>query len=260
MSNWANSQAYSAMLNQGKKFGKMVNPQQIQQIMQPTQDMINQQTDTSQQLMDPNSDINMQMRNMMAQRASESGQQQMGAMRRMAAQGGVSAGQAMMNARMSMGDAMSGVNQQAMEAQQGQFAQGAGMMQNMTQMQQSLGQQYSNAYLQRIAQNRLVKKKKKKKWYKKLGSAIKGGLKMAGQVAALGASDKRLKKNIDLVGKSPKGHNIYEFEYKDKNLGPDRYRGVMAQEVPFASMSDSDGYLFVNYSHPDLDVQFERIK
>ena len=257
MSNWASSQSYSNMLNQGKKFGKMVNPQQIQQIMQPTQNMIDQQVDTSQQLMDPNSDINMQMKNLMAQRAAEAGQQQMGAMRRMAAQGGMSAGQAMMNARMSMGQAMGDVNQQALEAQQGQFAQGAGMMQNMTQMQQSLGQQYSNAYLQRIAQNRLAKKKKKKKWYKKLGSALKGGLEIAGTLAA---SDKRLKKNIDLVGKSPKGHNIYEFEYTDRNLGPHRYRGVMAQEVPFASMSDSDGYLFVNYSHPDLDVQFERVK
>ena len=95
---------------------------------------------------------------------------------------------------------------------------------------------------------------------KELGSALKTGLKIAGTMSGMPMSDKRLKKNIDLIGKSPKGHNIYEFEYKDRNLGPDRYRGVMAQEVPFASMTDSDGYLFVNYSHPDLDVQFERIK
>ena len=172
MSNWADSQAYSAMLNQGKKFGKFVNHQQIQQIMKPTQDMIGQQTDIANQLMDPQSDINMQMKQLMAQRAAEAGQQQMGAMRRMAAQGGMSAGQAMMNARMGMGQAMGDVNQQAMAAQQGQFTQGLGTLQNMTQMQQSLGQQFSNAYLQRIAQNRL-KKKKKKGFFKKLGTSLK---------------------------------------------------------------------------------------
>lgn len=257
MSNWANSQAYQNQLNQGEKFGKFVNPGQVQQFMKPTQDMITQQTDISQQLMDPRSDINSQMRSLMEQRAAESGQQQMSAMRRMGAQGGMSPGQAMMNARMSMGQAMGDVNQQAAAMQQGQFTQGLGTLQNMTQMQQGLGQQYSNAYLQRIAQNRLVRTKKKKKWWKKALGHVGQNLAMGAQVMMM--SDKRLKENIELVGKSSKGYNIYEFEYKDKNLGPYRYKGVMAQEVPFASMSDSDGYLFVNYSHPNLDVKFERV-
>ena len=62
---------------------------------------------------------------------------------------------------------------------------------------------------------------------------------------------------IDLVGKSPKGVNIYEFDYKDKSYGEGRYRGVMAQEVPNASLKDKDGYLRVNYNK--LDVNFERI-
>jgi hypothetical protein len=260
MSNWADSQAYQNELNQGFKFGKYVNPGQISQFMKPTQNLISGQLDTSQQLMDPNSDINAQMRSLMESRAAESGQQQMMASRRMAAQGGMSPGQAMMNARMSMGQAMGGVNQQAMAMQQGQFAQGLGLQQNMTQMQQGLGEQYSNAYTQRIAQNRL-RRTKKKKWYQKVGDHMKSNLQTAAKIGLTAAmSDKRLKKNVELVGRSSKGYNIYEFEYKDKNLGPDRYRGVMAQEVPFASMTDSDGYLFVNYSHPNLDVNFERIK
>lgn len=173
MSNWANSTAYRNQLVQGRHFGKMVNPGQIQQIMRPTQDMINQQTNIGNQLMDPNSDINMQMRGLMEQRAAEAGQQQMSAMRKMAAQGNMSAGQAMMNARMGMGQAMGDVNQQATAMQQGQFTQGLGVLQNMTQLQQSLGQQYSNAYLQRIAQNRLVKRKRKK-WYHRIGSLFGG--------------------------------------------------------------------------------------
>lgn len=164
MSNWANSTSYKNQLNQGRAFGKYVNPGQIQQFMQPSQDMIGQQVGISNQLMDPYSDINSQMRNIMEQRAAESGQQQIGAARRMAAQGGMSPGQAMMNARMSMGQAMGGVNQQMLAMQQGQFTQGLGSLQNMTQMQHSLGEMYSNAYLKRVAQER----KRKTPWYKKV--------------------------------------------------------------------------------------------
>ena len=32
-------------------------------------------------------------------------------------------------------------------------------------------------------------------------------------------SDKRLKKNINLIGKSPNGLNIYSFEYKNPQYG-----------------------------------------
>ena len=80
------------------------------------------------------------------------------------------------------------------------------------------------------------------------------------QSEAIDYCDKRLKTNRELVGKSDKGYNVYEFDYIDKGYGPDRYRGVMAQEVPFASIENANGYLSVNYNHPDLDVKFERIK
>ena len=72
-----------------------------------------------------------------------------------------------------------------------------------------------------------------------------------------GKSDRILKENIDLVGKSESGVNIYEFDYKDKSYGEGRYRGVMAQEVPEASSTGSDGYLEVDYSK--VDVDFERL-
>ena len=74
--------------------------------------------------------------------------------------------------------------------------------------------------------------------------------------AGSGFSDYKLKKNIKLVGKSGSGINVYEFEYKDKLYGLGRYRGVMAQEVPYASIMDN-GYLKVDYSK--IDVNFERI-
>mgnify|MGYP001333247420 CR=1 FL=1 len=75
-----------------------------------------------------------------------------------------------------------------------------------------------------------------------------------------GYSDIRLKKNISRVGKSAQGHNIYTFEYIDKDkFGHGLYRGVMAQELESHSVRrDSNGYYKVNYD--TIDVNFERIK
>jgi hypothetical protein len=70
-------------------------------------------------------------------------------------------------------------------------------------------------------------------------------------------SDIRLKENIELVGISYLGTNIYEFDYIDKSYGDGRYRGVMAQEVPWASIKGSNGYYMVDYSR--VDVPFEKI-
>lgn len=41
-------------------------------------------------------------------------------------------------------------------------------------------------------------------------------------------SDRRLKKDVVLVGKSPSGISVYEFSYIDK---PGRFRGAMAQDL-----------------------------
>jgi len=86
-----------------------------------------------------------------------------------------------------------------------------------------------------------------------------GGTSPFGQIAgAVGAaygagmfSDRRLKEDIELVGKSPSGINIYEFSYIDS---PDRYQGVMAHEVPEASF-EVGGYLAVDYDKVDVDFK-----
>jgi len=70
-------------------------------------------------------------------------------------------------------------------------------------------------------------------------------------------SDCALKENVALVATSPSGINVYEFDYKDKSYGEGRYRGVMAQEVPWASFRHESGYLWVDYAK--VDVKFERI-
>jgi hypothetical protein len=72
-------------------------------------------------------------------------------------------------------------------------------------------------------------------------------------------SDRRLKKNIKLVGKSPSGINIYEFRYKDTKYGVGRFQGVMSDEVPWRAVTqDKGGYDMVDYSL--IDVEFKRVK
>jgi hypothetical protein len=71
-------------------------------------------------------------------------------------------------------------------------------------------------------------------------------------------SDKRLKQNIKLVGKSKRGFKIYTFEYKDKKYGEGTYQGVMSDEVPRENVIVNQyGYDMVNYSN--LDVEFKRV-
>lgn len=83
-----------------------------------------------------------------------------------------------------------------------------------------------------------------------IGALAGAGLKAyASNPAAF--SDIRMKENIELVGQTPAGVNVYEFEYKDeyKDLaGHGRFRGVMAHEVPHAAVAHASGMLMVDYS------------
>jgi len=83
---------------------------------------------------------------------------------------------------------------------------------------------------------------------------------IAGTIGAIGSlppgtfSDIRLKENLNYIGKSSSGINIYTFNYK----GDDQvYQGVMAHQVPHAAILDNSGYLKVDYSL--IDVEFKRI-
>jgi len=87
------------------------------------------------------------------------------------------------------------------------------------------------------------------------GNIISG---IAGGAGAAYASDRRLKKNINLIGKSPKGLNIYSFEYKSNSYGSGVYQGVMSNEAPLEAVYvSSDGYDMVDYSV--IDVDFKQI-
>jgi hypothetical protein len=70
-------------------------------------------------------------------------------------------------------------------------------------------------------------------------------------------SDKRLKENIEFV-KTVDGVNVYDFDYIDKSLGADRYRGVMAQEVKEThpdAIAKLGGFMMVDYSKLPVDME-----
>ena len=70
----------------------------------------------------------------------------------------------------------------------------------------------------------------------------------------INTSDMRAKEDISLIGKSPSGLNIYKFKYINGN---NYYQGVMAQEVPHASILGEDGFYKVDYSK--VDVEFKKV-
>ena len=88
------------------------------------------------------------------------------------------------------------------------------------------------------------------------GVTTGGGATFSG--ALLPGSDRRLKKNINLIGKSDSGLNIYSFEYINSKFGEGLFQGVMSDEVPSSAViKGHDGYDRVNYSL--LDVEFKQI-
>ena len=70
-------------------------------------------------------------------------------------------------------------------------------------------------------------------------------------------SDRKLKKNISKIGKSPSGLNIYSFEYKNPIHGEGLFQGVMSDEVPQEVVGIRGGYDTVDYSM--IDVEFKQI-
>lgn len=81
-----------------------------------------------------------------------------------------------------------------------------------------------------------------------VGGLMQGAAAMS--KAGMFASDRRLKQNIELVGKDPaSGFNLYEYEYTF--LPGKTFRGVMADEVeaviPDAVLTDANGFKSVNY-------------
>ena len=90
-------------------------------------------------------------------------------------------------------------------------------------------------------------------------SIIGGVIGLGGSLggAAIGKSDGKLKKNINLIGKSLSGLNIYSFEYKTPIDGIGLFQGVMSDEIPQEAVINNGEYDMVDYSM--LDVEFKKL-
>jgi hypothetical protein len=83
--------------------------------------------------------------------------------------------------------------------------------------------------------------------------AATSGVDITGGQTAVDLSDRRLKRDYKIIGKSKSGLNIYEFSYIHK---PGRYTGVMSDEVgKEAVVIDENGYDMVDYSKIDVDFK-----
>ena len=142
-----------------KLFGKRkkLDTDKIQDYMKPTQDLMDEQISMARAMMDPNSEMNQNMTNMMQDtahtQAREAGAQSAMQMRQLAAQTGMSPGQAAMQQRMAMQQAQAqtgGTEMSMMKYLQSQQQAGLGVMGNMSQQQQSMNENAANSYVQQI--------------------------------------------------------------------------------------------------------------
>jgi hypothetical protein len=89
-----------------------------------------------------------------------------------------------------------------------------------------------------------------------MGALLGAGAQLG--AAAIGKySDRRLKQNIELVGRDERtGLSLYEFAYKD--APHERWRGVMADEVlqvmPSAVHTNEEGFMSVDYGALGIEV------
>ena len=89
--------------------------------------------------------------------------------------------------------------------------------------------------------------------------AIGAGVGALGNIAGAAISDRRLKKNIKLIGKSNSGLNIYAFEYISKVFGKGKWQGVMSDEVPNNAVIKNFIGIFDGVDYSNIDVEFKQI-
>tara|TARA_R110000824_G_scaffold38267_12_gene117080 strand:- start:831 stop:1571 length:741 start_codon:yes stop_codon:yes gene_type:complete len=130
----------SSLLGGGDTGPRLGSADMVRQDQARTQGLVDKNISLSEAMMDPNSKQNQMMRNMMSQRAMESGAQTGNQAMKMAAMKGVSPGQAMMAQRQAQNQASGGVNQHWQQAMQDRFSQGLNLNQNMIGRQQGLDQ------------------------------------------------------------------------------------------------------------------------
>jgi hypothetical protein len=119
-----------------------------------TQGYVDEQAGIARGMMDPQSQMNQQMRNLIMRNAATGGAQIGQQMQKMSAMSGMSPAQAMMQARMGMNQSMGQSANQYQQQMQSRFGQGAGLLQQVGQQQQGLDENLAQGYISRVnAQN-----------------------------------------------------------------------------------------------------------
>ena len=99
--------------------------------------------------------------------------------------------------------------------------------------------------------------------YKNLGSGstdYRFEVNGSGQITVVAScSDRRLKKNIRLIGYSPSGLKIYAFEYLNKVFGDGVFQGVMSDEIPNNAVIKNFVGIYDGVDYSKIDVEFKRI-
>jgi len=86
-----------------------------------------------------------------------------------------------------------------------------------------------------------------------------GGAGILTDYASCSPSDRRLKKNIKLIGYSPSGLKIYTFEYLNKLFGDGVFQGVMSDEIPNNAVIKNFVDIYDGVDYSKIDVEFKKI-
>ena len=136
----------------GQQKSKALDINNIRDFQAPSQNLIDEQVGVGRGLMDPQSQINAQLKSMMVQNMMNAGAQAGQQASKLGAQMGVSPGQVLMQQRQAQNQATGSVNNQWLQQLQSRMGQGIGILGNMTQQQQGLDENLANAYVQNTNQ------------------------------------------------------------------------------------------------------------
>ena len=129
---------------------KTLDPNRVNSYMEPYDKMVQEQTDMSRQMMDPNSVINRQRQDMMREQSMDAIASQNQGLMGMAAMSGISPGQAGMQAQQNMAAGRGQMGQQFGNMLQNQQNQGLSLFSQAMSGQQGIGERQAQMYMEGI--------------------------------------------------------------------------------------------------------------
>ena len=164
--------------------------------------------------------------------------------------------QRMQTAQMSEGIRMQGIQMAGAERMQG--AEMAGNLFEYQEQEKRTDRKLNRLSAQLYGQEQQAVQSRQDQRQSIMG-AVSGIGNAASNLAGAGffKSDRKLKKDIKLIGFSPSGIKIYNFKYKNSSFGKGTYQGVMSDEIPNYAVITNNGFDMVDYNK--IDVEFKNI-